>query len=148
MRELAEATEAEEPPEKERRFLDWDEARSMIGGGMAIGSHAHSHQMLSRLSPEQQRQELLSSRETLREKLGVGIDALAYPYGATFSFSECTQKLARGIGYRAAFSMEHGTNLPGKTHPYSVKRVCMGTESSFRFRVQVAVSRWTGKYWP
>ena len=37
--ELKEAAQGDEPPTSVRRFLDWDEAREMIAGGMAIAGY-------------------------------------------------------------------------------------------------------------
>jgi len=148
LRELEGAAEGDPVPTTLRRFLAWDEAREMIAGGMAIGSHTHSHAILSQLAPEQQRDELQRSRAQLRERLGGAIDALAYPIGGKTSFSEQTQELAKEAGYRAAFSFYGGTNLPGMTRPYDIKRVGVGGQSWTRFRVQAAVCRRTGKYWP
>ena len=65
IQELAEAAEGEDPPGTLRRFLNWDEAREMIAGGMAIGSHTHSHSVLSQLDSEQQRREIAGSRELI-----------------------------------------------------------------------------------
>jgi len=146
--ELAEASRGEEIPRTLRRFLDWDEAREMSRGGMVIGSHTHSHHLLSQLTPERQSEELSNSRSILKEKLGVEIDALAYPVGARTSFTKQTQKLAQEAGYRAAFSFYGGTNLPGKTNPYDVSRVSIDDQSWSRFRVQTAVCRFNGKFWP
>jgi peptidoglycan/xylan/chitin deacetylase (PgdA/CDA1 family) len=70
MQELTEEAEGTDPPGTLRRFLSWDEARDMIAGGMAIGSHTHSHTVLSQLTPEQQRHDLAQSRRLLREQLG------------------------------------------------------------------------------
>src|SRR3974390_3781898 len=95
----------------------------MIAGGMAIGSHTHSHPTLSKLEPGEQLQELTQSRAILKKQLGIDVDTLAYPFGATSSFSEKTQKLAEEAGYRAAFSFHGGTNLPGLTRRYDIKRV-------------------------
>ncbi|MBZ5626489.1 MAG: polysaccharide deacetylase family protein [Acidobacteriia bacterium] len=148
IRELGEEGKGEELPGTLRRFLDWDEAREMIGGGMAIGSHTHSHPVLSQLGPEQQRKELAQSRALLREQLGIEADALAYPVGNTTSFSDQTRQIAREMGYRAAFSFHGGTNLPGITRCYDIKRVGVGDQSWPRFRVQAAVSRFAGRYWP
>jgi peptidoglycan/xylan/chitin deacetylase (PgdA/CDA1 family) len=148
MRELAEDAQAEDPPTTQRRFLDWEEAREMAAGGMAIGSHTHSHRVLSQLGPEQQRQELAQSRAVLKEQLGREPDALAYPVGLETSFSDQTQQLARETGYRAAFSFHGGTNLPGTTQRYDIKRVGVGGQSWPRFRVQAAICRLTGNYWP
>jgi peptidoglycan/xylan/chitin deacetylase (PgdA/CDA1 family) len=148
IQELAEKAEGENVPETLRRFLDWGEAREMAAGGMAIGSQTHSHQVLSQLGPDQQFHELSASRAMLKEHLGVDADALVYPVGARASFTDRTQKLAREAGYRAAFSFYGGTNLPGKTSPYDVNRIGIGSPSSRRFRVQTDICRLTGGYWP
>jgi len=146
--ELREEAKGNDLPVTMRRFLNWNEAREMTSGGMAIGSHTHSHHVLSQLGPDQQRQELAQSRTLLREQLGIEADALAYPVGATSSFSDQTQQLAQEVGYRAAFSFHGGTNLPGMTRRYDVKRVAVGDQSWPRFRVRAAICRLTGNYWP
>jgi peptidoglycan/xylan/chitin deacetylase (PgdA/CDA1 family) len=148
IRELKEEAQGDDLPGTLRRFLNWDEAREMIAGGMAIGSHTHSHTVLSQLGPEQQREELSRSRAQLRERLGSEIDALAYPVGGASSFSEQTQQLAKEAGYLAAFSFHGGTNLPGMTRPYDIKRVGVGDQSWPRFQVQAVVCRCAGSYWP
>ena len=148
VRELKEEVKGGDLPGALRRFLSWDEAREMIAGGMAIGSHTHSHTVLSQLGADRQSYELAQSRAQLRERLGCEIDALAYPVGLASSFSEQTQQLVREAGYRAAFSFHGGTNLPGMTRPYDIKRVGVGDQSYLRFRVQAAVCRRTGSYWP
>jgi peptidoglycan/xylan/chitin deacetylase (PgdA/CDA1 family) len=146
--ELQDEAQGDPPPSTQRRFLDWCEARLMITGGMAIGSHTRSHMVLSQLSLDQQRLELEQSRVQLRERLGVEIDALAYPVGDSSSFSDQTQRLAEEAGYRAAFSFYDGTNLPGRIRPYDVKRVSVDDHSRTRFRAKAAVCRPTGNYWP
>ena len=88
------------------------------------------------------------SRAILRETLGIPVDTLAYPVGNVNSFTGDTQQLARELGYAACFSFHGGTNLPGATLPYDVKRVSVGDQSQARFRVQAAVCRRTAAYWP
>jgi peptidoglycan/xylan/chitin deacetylase (PgdA/CDA1 family) len=148
IQELREEAKGNELPGTIRRFLNWNEAREMTSGGMAIGSHTHSHHVLSQLEPDQQRRELAHSRTLLREQLGVEVDTLAYPVGHVTSFSEQTQRLARDTGYRAAFSFYGGTNQQGKMRPYDLKRVSVAGQSWSRFRVQAAICRCTGNYWP
>lgn len=148
MQELAEEGQGKDVPATLRRFLNWEEAREMIAGGMAIGSHTHAHHVLSQLQPERQCEELSHSRSILKEQLGVEVDVLAYPVGGRSSFTAQTQKLAQEAGYRAAFSFYGGTNLPGKTNPFDVNRIGIGGQSRSRFRVQTSVCRFTGSYWP
>jgi peptidoglycan/xylan/chitin deacetylase (PgdA/CDA1 family) len=148
IRELREEAKGADLPGTLRRFVSWDEARKMIAGGMAIGSHTHSHHVLSQLEPEQQRRELAQSRTILREQLGIEADTIAYPVGHATSFSDQTQQLVREVGYRTAFSFHGGTNLPGMARRYDVKRVGVGDQSWPRFRVQAAICRVTRNYWP
>ena len=148
IKELAEKSEGQEPPAALRRFLNWDEAREMKKGGMAIGSHTHSHHVLSQLEPDRQYEELFKSREILKEQLGAVADVLAYPVGARTSFTGETKRLAQQAGYRAAFSFYGGTNFPGKISPYDVTRTGIDGQSWSRFRVQTAVCRVSGRYWP
>ncbi|MGD0547553.1 MAG: polysaccharide deacetylase family protein [Terracidiphilus sp.] len=146
--ELAEGVGGEELPATSRRFLDWNEAREMIACGMAIGSHTHSHHVLSQLPPESQRKELSQSRNILKEELGIAADVLASPVGSRSSVTAETQIAARESGYRAAFSFYGGTNLPGKASPFDVNRIGVGGQSMSRFRVQTAFCGFTGSFWP
>lgn len=146
--ELRAACGGQEPPASSRIFLDWDEARAMIAGGMAIGSHTHSHPVLSQLSDEQQLQELVGSRRILAEQLRAPIDTIAYPVGARSAFTPKTQELARQAGYRAAFSYYGGINLPGRTPRFDVARQNVGGQSPNRFAMQVQVAQLSGRFWP
>jgi len=148
IKELETQSRGEDPPAEMRRFLNWDEAIEMQGAGMAIGSHTHSHHVLSQLAPQQQKEELCKSRSILVEKLGAQIDVLAYPVGARTSFDDCTRNAAKEAGYRAAFSFYGGINLPGKTTPYDVNRVAVEDQSRRRFRVRMAATRSLGTCWP
>jgi peptidoglycan/xylan/chitin deacetylase (PgdA/CDA1 family) len=148
IQELKAATRGEDLPRSPRRFLNWDEAREMIAAGMTIGSHTHSHAVLTQLDPEHQRHDLYHSRLLLKQQLQIEADVLAYPVGAQSSISNQTRQSAQEVGYRAAFSSYGGTNLPGATHPYDIKRVGVGRQSASRFRVRSGICRITGRYWP
>lgn len=148
IQELEEATEGEELPKTSRRFLSWEEAREMTRAGMTIGSHTHSHSVLSQLGPGQQFEELTKSRVILKEQLGVEADLLAYPVGGRQNFNDETRRIARDVGYRAAFSFYGGINRRGNTSPYDIKRVFMGPQSLRRFQVRTDLCRRLGKFWP
>ena len=149
IQELKEETQGEDPPATLRRFLNWDEAREMSRGGMAIGSHTHSHPVLSQLEPDGQYEELSKSRAMLQEHLGVAVDTIAYPVGGRKSFTEETKRQARKVGYRAAFSFYGGANFPGRTSQYDVHRFDIGHHSLSRLRHELPVWRFTGYVrWP
>ena len=150
MDQVRAAAQSEKPLEPTRRFLNWDEAKEMASGGMAIGSHCHSHSMLSKLDLEQQSYEMTHARSVLRERLGGNLDSIAYPVGIKGSFSDETQMLAQASGYEVAFSFYGGVNLLNRPmNPFDVKRVGVsGVQDQVRFRVQAATSRLAGRFWP
>lgn len=86
-----------------RAFLSWEEAAEMVAGGMAIGSHTHTHPILSKLPEEEQYSEAVKSKHILEEKLGTRVAAMAYPVGLKTSFSAATEATLKSAGYRAPF---------------------------------------------
>ena len=148
MSEVAEETQGAELPTTLRRFLNWDEAREMSREGAAIGSHTHSHNLLSQLEPERQYEELSKSRAILKEQLGIAVDTIAYPVGKKDAFTDETKRIAQEVGYRAGFSFYGGANFPGKTSAYDVRRFNIGPNLD-RLRLETAMWRLTGHIrWP
>jgi peptidoglycan/xylan/chitin deacetylase (PgdA/CDA1 family) len=66
---------------RRRPLLGWGEAREMAAAGIEMGSHTVSHPDLTRLSPDEAGAELVASRMAIEDRLGVAVQALAYPYG-------------------------------------------------------------------
>lgn len=131
----------------ERCFLNWDEAREMQKGGMAFGSHAHSHQILTTLTREQQEDEFRISREILERELRKRIDVLAYPVGKRHTFSAESVEALRDTGYRAAFSFYGGFNLPGLTKPFDIRRESICGHSMERLRLHSTMSAVAHAHW-
>jgi len=124
----------------ERQFLGWDEAAEMQRGGMAIGSHTHSHNILATLSGEEQQKECRDSRALLQDKSLVA-ESLAYPVGKPTSFSRDTMRYARDAGYRCAFTNYGGVNLPDRIDPFDVRRIGMSFgEDTSQLRLRLALT--------
>jgi peptidoglycan/xylan/chitin deacetylase (PgdA/CDA1 family) len=94
---------------RRRRHADWNELAAWIGDGFGVGSHAHRHLDLRRLSDAELDRELLESRELLQRRLGVPIEALAYPFGR---HDARVREAARRAGYRIAFTSRAGACTP------------------------------------
>lgn len=131
----------------ERLFLNWEEAREMQRRGMAFGSHTDTHEVLSKLSPERQREEVFRSREILERELDRRIDTLAYPVGQQYCFSADTVEALKETGYRAAFSFYGGLNRPGEMQPFDIRRYSVGDQSYARLRLQTALAAVSGTRW-
>jgi peptidoglycan/xylan/chitin deacetylase (PgdA/CDA1 family) len=107
-------------------FMTWDQARALLGAGMTVGAHGHTHRALGRLTADEQRAELSESRSILERALGRPVDALAYPYGWPGTYDATTKRLAHEAGYRLAFSSVEGVNRPGLTDRLDVLRLGVG----------------------
>jgi peptidoglycan/xylan/chitin deacetylase (PgdA/CDA1 family) len=116
----------------------------MQRNGMAFGSHTHSHEILTSLSAELQREEARYSREILEQELNSRIDILAYPVGLKHCFSTDTVSALEQTGYRAAFSFYGGSNRPGEIRPFDIRRYGVADLSYDQFRLQTTMRAATG----
>ncbi len=64
-----------------------------------IGCHTVSHTRLSRLSPQDQREEISAARDRIEEIIGGPVRAHSHPYG---DFNESTDRIVRELGFAAA----------------------------------------------
>lgn len=102
------------------KWMNLQEIQQMLGAGFEFGSHTVTHPFLPHLSREQQKKELLESREKLSALIGRDVIHFCYPYGA---YDRGTIALLRECGYRSAC-----TNVPGINHddrirnPFLLKR--------------------------
>ena len=146
--ELLASAESKLPAmDSEACFMTWHQAREMREGGMDFGSHTHSHEVLSKLSVENQYEELECSRKILERELSAPITSLAYPVGGKAAFSKDTQEMAKRSGYDAAFFFYGGFNLRGAVEPYDVHRFAVEQQSHPRFRLQMALGGISGAVW-
>lgn len=130
LEEVAASSGASPPCSSDRLFMNWHNAAEMISGGMDVGSHTHSHDILARLSLAQQEAELRESRELLEGRLKRRIDTLAYPVGGRDTFNSDTYEALRRTGYRAAFSHDKTDVIrPGEVDPYNLLRLSVGPDT-------------------
>lgn len=81
-------------------YMTWEELSDLVDSGFEIASHTKSHQKLSALtSQELLDQELLVSKTTLEEKLGITVTTIAYPY---YSHNEHVRDAVAQAGYLGA----------------------------------------------
>lgn len=89
-------------------FMSWKQARELLEHGMGIGSHMCSHRVLSHMSADEQRFEMIQSKNTIEKQTGSIIETMAYPVGGLDSYTEVTKRLAKETGYLAAFNFIQG----------------------------------------
>ena len=93
--------------------MSWDMLKEMSESRLAtIGGHTVNHFALSKLSPEQVRDEDLSCREILANRLGIKPKHFAYPYGDKTSAGTREFKIIKEIGYETATTTRKGVLFP------------------------------------
>jgi peptidoglycan/xylan/chitin deacetylase (PgdA/CDA1 family) len=113
-------------------FMTWEQVQILanLGASVAVGSHGHSHRKLPRLDKGSQHTELIKSKQTLENRLGHNITALAYPYGWAGMYTETTKALAADAGYHLAFTSREGINRPATLDVYEISRLGVGLGDS------------------
>lgn len=89
-----------------RFYLSLEQVREMADLGMVIGSHGVDHLVMSKLSVEQQRNEIEASCAFLEDVLGAPVETFCYPYGGRHTFTAETEVLLRDAGMRYSFSVD------------------------------------------
>jgi peptidoglycan/xylan/chitin deacetylase (PgdA/CDA1 family) len=111
------------------RSLTWPLVESMAEDGHEFGSHTLSHPMLTELSDEELRQELLDSRARIKERLG-RCDSIAYPFGV---WSRRIAAAAADAGYLYGFTLPDGSQL--SADPLTIPRISIDhRDDERRFR--------------
>lgn len=89
---------------------------------VTIGSHGVSHQPLSKLNSEEMRNEIVDSKNQLKEITGSEIQYFSYPFGQHKHFSSTTIQVIREAGYEAAVSTNWNRNN-SVNNLYSLNRI-------------------------
>ena len=118
---------------KDEPYMDWDEIRELTACGLTIGSHAHEHRSLGALSEAEAASEGRRSRELLEDRLGTAVESFAYPFGTRADYGPKTMRALARVGYRSAFTSQHGHLRPG-VHPMALPRIKVeGGEGAWMF---------------
>jgi peptidoglycan/xylan/chitin deacetylase (PgdA/CDA1 family) len=125
--------------------LGWDELRRLSREGVTIGAHTRRHPLLTRVSPERAREEVVGSQEDVRREIGEAPPVFSYPNG---SHDATTVRILREAGFLLAFSQRAGHNVMGSVEPHRLRRINVTRRNSpgvFRLRLQPwfdPIDRW------
>jgi peptidoglycan/xylan/chitin deacetylase (PgdA/CDA1 family) len=117
--------------------LSWTELAELLDGGVTVASHGWDHVSLAQLSPTELTEQLTRSRRELERRLGISVDAFAYPFGTRCDFNPATERALVAAGYSLAFTAQHGPICVGD-NPIALPRVKVeGGEGMPMFRMLV-----------
>jgi peptidoglycan/xylan/chitin deacetylase (PgdA/CDA1 family) len=108
---------------KSRRMLNWEEVKEMAQEGITIGSHGHSHSILSRMQIHRAKEDILTSKKIMEEKLGTKVKHFSFPNGREEDFSEELRDYCQEIGFESVASVIYGMNDQSNGNTYALKRI-------------------------
>jgi peptidoglycan/xylan/chitin deacetylase (PgdA/CDA1 family) len=105
-----------------RELMTWEQIREVSRCGISIGSHTHTHPVLSKLGLEEQREELRVSKKILEREVGKPVRSIAYPFGGSLHYGKDSMSLAMECGYEIGFSFQGRMNRPGRIDRFGISR--------------------------
>jgi carbamoyltransferase len=112
LRLLFERFIGEDAPIADKLYMSSSDMRRCQDAGIEIGVHGHSHRVLSRLSEEEQRTELGTCADFLRQTCGLAEVHASYPYGIDGSWNEATKRVAASLGFASATTKVRAITKP------------------------------------
>ncbi|MGH7279085.1 MAG: polysaccharide deacetylase family protein [Candidatus Rokuibacteriota bacterium] len=91
-------------------MLTWDDVHALVGLGFAIGAHTVTHPILSRVSMDRARREIVGSRDAIVTALGRPPRAFAYPNGRAIDYTHAVRHLVQQAGFACAVTTRFGVN--------------------------------------
>ena len=101
------------------QFMNWAQIQDLIKQGHRIASHTMTHRVLTFLSEDEKRYELLESKKRLESQLLLPVDMLVYPYGSMAEIDNATVSAAQETGYKMALMnvQTHSLSVSVLTQP-------------------------------
>ncbi|MFH0994387.1 MAG: tetratricopeptide repeat protein [Pseudomonadota bacterium] len=123
--ELSEACDValQDVARQDQEILTWEEIREMARHQVAIGSHTHTHRVLSTISLSSQKEEMILSKLIIEENIGRPVLTISYPVGEPRFITPETSEIAAASGFLLGFTTNTGVNDWKNIQPYRVKRI-------------------------
>jgi peptidoglycan/xylan/chitin deacetylase (PgdA/CDA1 family) len=110
-------------------WLSWEMIRELHRAGMTIGGHTVNHPVLTSLSPEEQRAEIVGCRRRVEAEVGERMTVFAYPAG---DFDEVTRSCLTDEGVEFAFGHAGGYRPFGSWDPHDIRRTSISPRIDLR----------------
>ena len=105
--------------EVQEKLMDAAQVKEWLAAGHEVGSHTLTHPHLTRVSPQQAREEIFASRKKLEDMFGVSVRHFCHPYG---DWNAAVRDLVMEAGYETACTTEFGVN-GAATSPFELRRI-------------------------
>jgi len=103
-------------------YLNWDQIKQMKRDGIDFGNHGASHTPFSALSPDEQLEEIINSKEIIKQNLEKDFLPFSYPYGMDWDFTATTKKIIIDTDHSCVLTAMATLN-DENTSPYELGRI-------------------------
>jgi peptidoglycan/xylan/chitin deacetylase (PgdA/CDA1 family) len=95
-------------------YMTWADARELQGRGFELGGHTVRHDVLSTLTPQAARAEIMGGRDALKRELGQkALFSFAYPFGRHWDYDQAAMDGVEAAGFELAVTTHAGVVTPG-----------------------------------
>jgi peptidoglycan/xylan/chitin deacetylase (PgdA/CDA1 family) len=108
---------------QDSQLMTWEEIKTISRSRCSIGSHCHTHQMLSSLDSFSQKTEMQISKSIIEQEIGKEIFSISYPVGGYQHINNDSKKQAEMCGYKLGFSFLTGINTWDDINSFDIKRI-------------------------
>ncbi|MCP3684258.1 MAG: polysaccharide deacetylase family protein [bacterium] len=104
-------------------FLSWEEVIEMSNGNIEFGAHTMSHPIMTNISFEQAKNEVIQSKKAIEGEIEKEVTIFSYPNG---NFNSELVSLVKECGFTGAVSTSlhtHGKPVHQNDNPYTLSRI-------------------------
>lgn len=139
-----ESAHAVSPPAPEDLFMTSAQVQELAVEGVSFGSHTRRHPILSKLSVEDQRHEIETSRDEVEKLTGSPPCHFAYPNGSRLDFDDRTLSILRSSGFRHGYTTIQRPLSPDN-EPLQLPRIGIDAGNSPIRRAVKQVAPWLSR---
>jgi peptidoglycan/xylan/chitin deacetylase (PgdA/CDA1 family) len=126
------------PPPASRLFMTAADVRRLAAEGVSFGSHTRRHPILSKLTVEEQRHEIETSRDEIEALVGTRPLHLAYPNGSLLDFDRTTTSIVDAAGFTFGYTtVQH--YLSSSDDPFALPRIGLDAGDPMRLAIKQLV---------
>ncbi len=129
--------------EERYAFMSWKEARGLLNQRITLGSHTHTHSLMSTLSLAEAHFELSMSQKLIEAELDDQCNLFCYPNGGPRDFTARDKELLHKLGYAAAVTLIPGFN-DHRTDRFELRRFNIVRSNDFNFFLAKVSGVWGG----
>ena len=118
-------------------YMTWADLRELAQGGIEVGGHTASHEILSRLDPAGADREVREGREAIARRLDLESASFAYPFGRRWDYNARSKESVRKAGFKSAATTHAGTNRRG-ADAYELRRLMIDEDTELHLVVAEA----------